>query len=92
MVDHIDYAVGKVGIDHVGIASDFNGGGGIAGWSDASGSEAQAAIRYTKVSRAGRRIRAARPRPEFMGNINYSIGFKIEARALRARPQPWAMH
>jgi membrane dipeptidase len=36
LIDHIDYAVGKVGIEHVGIASDFNGGGGIAGWSDAS--------------------------------------------------------
>ncbi len=36
LVDHIDYAIGKVGIDHVGIASDFNGGGGIDGWSDAS--------------------------------------------------------
>ena len=36
LADHIDYAVGKVGIEHVGIASDFNGGGGIEGWSDAS--------------------------------------------------------
>ena len=36
LADHIDYAVEKVGIGHVGIASDFNGGGGIAGWSDAS--------------------------------------------------------
>lgn len=36
LADHIDYAVDKVGIDHVGIASDFNGGGGIDGWSDAS--------------------------------------------------------
>jgi membrane dipeptidase len=35
-VDHIDYAVKKIGIDHVGIASDFDGGGGIAGWNDAS--------------------------------------------------------
>jgi membrane dipeptidase len=35
LVDHIDYAVKLVGIDHVGIASDFNGGGGIAGWNDA---------------------------------------------------------
>ena len=34
-VDHIDYAVNKIGIDHVGIASDFNGGGGIDGWSNA---------------------------------------------------------
>ena len=35
-VDHIDYMVKKIGIDHVGISSDFDGGGGIAGWSDAS--------------------------------------------------------
>lgn len=33
--DHIDYAVNLAGIDHVGIASDFNGGGGIAGWDNA---------------------------------------------------------
>ena len=33
--DHIDYAVKLIGIDHVGIASDFNGGGGIAGWDNA---------------------------------------------------------
>lgn len=36
LVDHIDYAVKLVGIDHVGIASDFNGGGGIEGWSNAA--------------------------------------------------------
>jgi membrane dipeptidase len=35
-VDHIDYAVNLLGIEHVGIASDFDGGGGIAGWDDAS--------------------------------------------------------
>lgn len=35
-VDHIDYAVKLIGIDHVGIASDFDGGGGIIGWEDAS--------------------------------------------------------
>jgi membrane dipeptidase len=35
-VDHIDYMVEKIGIDHVGISSDFDGGGGIGGWSDAS--------------------------------------------------------
>lgn len=34
--DHIDYAVKTAGINHVGIASDFDGGGGIAGWEDAS--------------------------------------------------------
>jgi len=35
-VDHIDYLVKKVGIDHVGISSDFDGGGGVDGWNDAS--------------------------------------------------------
>ncbi|MDY8136642.1 dipeptidase [Aquimarina sp. 2201CG5-10] len=35
-VNHIDYMVEKIGIDHVGISSDFDGGGGIDGWSDAS--------------------------------------------------------
>lgn len=35
-VDHIDYLVEKIGISHVGISSDFDGGGGIHGWEDAS--------------------------------------------------------
>ena len=35
-MDHIDYMVEKIGIDHVGISSDFDGGGGIIGWDDAS--------------------------------------------------------
>jgi membrane dipeptidase len=35
-VDHIDYLVKKIGIDHVGISSDFDGGGGVEGWDDAS--------------------------------------------------------
>lgn len=34
--DHIDYAVKRIGIEHVGIASDFDGGGGVKGWDDAS--------------------------------------------------------
>ena len=36
LVDHIDYAVKLIGIEHVGISSDFGGGGGVVGWSDAS--------------------------------------------------------
>ncbi|SNY99882.1 dipeptidase [Flagellimonas pacifica] len=36
LVDHIDYMVKLIGIDHVGISSDFDGGGGIEGWTDAS--------------------------------------------------------
>lgn len=35
-VDHIDYLVRRIGIEHVGISSDFDGGGGVAGWDDAS--------------------------------------------------------
>jgi microsomal dipeptidase-like Zn-dependent dipeptidase len=31
-VESIAYAVKKIGIDHVGIASDFNHGGGVQGW------------------------------------------------------------
>ena len=31
-VDQIDYVVKKIGIDHVGISSDFNHGGGVVGW------------------------------------------------------------
>lgn len=35
-VDHIDYAVQLLGVDHVGIASDFAGGGGVDGWDNAA--------------------------------------------------------
>ena len=35
-MDHIDYMVDKIGIEHVVISSDFDGGGGIVGWKDAS--------------------------------------------------------
>ncbi|MEP6780854.1 MAG: membrane dipeptidase, partial [Gemmatimonadaceae bacterium] len=35
-VNHIDYVVKLIGIDHVGIASDFDGGGGVDGWRSAS--------------------------------------------------------
>ena len=34
-VDHLDYAVKLIGIDHVGISSDFDGGGGVDGWNGA---------------------------------------------------------
>ena len=34
-VNHIDYAVKLIGIDHVGISSDFDGGGGVDGWNNA---------------------------------------------------------
>jgi microsomal dipeptidase-like Zn-dependent dipeptidase len=35
-VDHIDHVVKLIGIDHAGISSDFDGGGGVDGWNDAS--------------------------------------------------------
>ncbi|HET6183851.1 MAG TPA: membrane dipeptidase [Acetobacteraceae bacterium] len=34
--DHVDYVVRRIGIAHVGISSDFDGGGGFSGWMDAS--------------------------------------------------------
>jgi membrane dipeptidase len=34
--NNIDYAVKKMGIDHVGISSDFNDGGGVEGWMNVS--------------------------------------------------------
>ena len=34
-VNHIDYLVKTIGIDHVGISSDFDGGGGVEGWGHA---------------------------------------------------------
>jgi CubicO group peptidase (beta-lactamase class C family)/microsomal dipeptidase-like Zn-dependent dipeptidase len=34
-LNHIQHAVNVAGIDHVGLASDFDGGGGIQGWNDA---------------------------------------------------------
>ena len=35
-IDHLDYMVDLIGINHVGISSDFDGGGGVHGWDDAS--------------------------------------------------------
>jgi membrane dipeptidase len=39
LVDHIVYVVRRVGLAHCGISSDFDGGGGITGWNDASETE-----------------------------------------------------
>lgn len=36
MVDHIDYLVQRIGIDHVGLGNDFNHGGGIQGFDNAT--------------------------------------------------------
>ncbi len=35
-VDHIEYIKNLIGVDHVGISSDFDGGGGVQGWMDSS--------------------------------------------------------
>ena len=35
-MDHLDYAVRRCGVEHVGISSDFDGGGTLVGWRDAS--------------------------------------------------------
>ncbi|MFT5693889.1 MAG: membrane dipeptidase, partial [Oceanicoccus sp.] len=36
MLNHIDYLVQRIGVDHVGIGTDFNHGSGIVGFDDAS--------------------------------------------------------
>ena len=34
LADSIDYTVKRIGVDHVGIGSDFNHGGGVTGWAN----------------------------------------------------------
>jgi membrane dipeptidase len=36
MLDHLDYIAKRIGVEHVGIGTDFNHGSGIAGFEDAS--------------------------------------------------------
>lgn len=36
IADHVDHAVRRMGVERVGIGSDFDGGGGVEGWKDAS--------------------------------------------------------
>ena len=36
LVDHVEHAIRRIGLDHVGISSDFDGGGSVAGWSNAA--------------------------------------------------------
>ena len=40
VLDHVDYAVARIGIAHVGLGSDFDGGGGVLGWRHAGESAA----------------------------------------------------
>lgn len=36
MADHVDHAVARIGVEHVGLSSDFDGGGGVEGWQNAA--------------------------------------------------------
>ncbi|MFT8806890.1 dipeptidase [Gluconobacter sp.] len=36
LVRHVAYIADRIGVEHVGISSDFDGGGGIPGWKDAT--------------------------------------------------------
>lgn len=49
LADQVDYVVELLGIDHVGLATDFNHGGGIAGWRD----EGDAANVTAELARRG---------------------------------------
>ncbi len=40
IADHVDHAVKRIGIEHVGLSSDFDGGGGVIGWANAAESAA----------------------------------------------------
>ncbi|MGG5818491.1 dipeptidase [Falsiroseomonas sp. HW251] len=39
-MDHVDHAVRRIGIEHVGMSSDFDGGGWLSDWPDAARSKA----------------------------------------------------
>lgn len=49
IVDHIDYAVNVMGVDHVGIGTDFDGGGGVRDYVNA----AQAPVLTAALARRG---------------------------------------
>ena len=36
MADHVDHAVNRIGVEHVGVSSDFDGGGAVEGWQNAA--------------------------------------------------------
>ncbi|HEY4252947.1 MAG TPA: membrane dipeptidase [Roseomonas sp.] len=40
IADHVDHAVRRIGLAHVGLSSDFDGGGGVIGWANAAESGA----------------------------------------------------
>ncbi len=39
MVDHIDYVAERIGVDYVGVGTDFNHGGGIVGFAEADAAQ-----------------------------------------------------
>jgi len=46
LMQAVDYAVKRIGIDHVALSSDFNHGGGVIGWNDvAESANVTAALR-----------------------------------------------
>jgi membrane dipeptidase len=47
-VDHVDYAVRRIGIEHVGMSSDFDGGGWLSDWPDAARSKALTAELHSR--------------------------------------------
>ncbi|MBR0663410.1 membrane dipeptidase [Roseomonas hellenica] len=49
IADHVDHAVKRIGIQHVGLSSDFDGGGGVLGWANA----AESAALTTELVRRG---------------------------------------
>ena len=53
LVDHIDHVVRRIGPAHVGISSDFDGGGAIAGWNNAADTPAVTAALLARGYGAG---------------------------------------
>lgn len=49
IADHVDYAVKRMGVEHVGIGTDFDGGGGVRGFMNAS----QAPVLTKELARRG---------------------------------------
>jgi microsomal dipeptidase-like Zn-dependent dipeptidase/D-alanyl-D-alanine dipeptidase/CubicO group peptidase (beta-lactamase class C family) len=77
-LDHVQHMVRVAGIAHVGIASDFDGGGGLTGWKDAT---------ETRNVAAGLRARGfgdAEIAALWGGNLLRVLG-AVEAHAARAR-------
>ena len=76
LVDSVDYAVKRIGVDHVGLSSDFNHGGGVVGWAN----EGEAANVTAELMRHGYR----EPDIDKMWGGNYLRVFKaVEAKANR---------